>query len=63
MAATRGNPDCHVILRGGTAPNYDAQSIAAASKMLEKAGLPARVMVDASHANSGKDPRNQPKVV
>ena len=63
VAATRGNPDCHVILRGGTTPNYDAQSIAAASKMLAKAGLPARLMVDASHANSSKDPRNQPKVV
>ena len=63
VAATRGNPDCHVILRGGTTPNYDAQSIAAASKMLAKAELPARLMVDASHANSSKDPQNQPKVV
>ena len=63
VAATRGNPDCHVILRGGTTPNYDAQSIAAARKMLDKAGLPPRLMVDASHANSSKDPRNQPKVV
>ena len=63
IAATAGNPDCHVILRGGKAPNYDAASIEAASRVLAKAGLPARLMVDASHANSGKDPDNQPAVV
>jgi 3-deoxy-7-phosphoheptulonate synthase len=63
IAATAGNPDCHVILRGGKAPNYDAASIEAASQVLVKAGLPARLMVDASHANSGKDPDNQPAVI
>ena len=63
IAATAGNPDCHVILRGGKTPNYDAASIEAASQVLAKAGLPARLMVDASHANSGKDPDNQPAVI
>ncbi len=63
IAATAGNPDCHVILRGGKAPNYDAASIEAASQVLGKAGLPARLMVDASHANSGKNPDNQPAVI
>jgi 3-deoxy-7-phosphoheptulonate synthase len=63
VAATRGNPDCHVILRGGKTPNYDAESVAATSQLLEKAGLPARLMIDASHANSGKNPQNQPQVI
>jgi 3-deoxy-7-phosphoheptulonate synthase len=63
IAATAGNPDCHVILRGGRTPNYDAASIDAASQVLLKAGLPARLMVDASHANSGKNPDNQPQVI
>ncbi len=63
IAATAGNPDCHVILRGGKAPNYDAASIDAASQVLAKAGLPPRLMVDASHANSGKNPDNQPAVI
>ncbi len=63
VAATRGNPDGHVILRGGKIPNYDAESIADACSLLEAAGLPARVVVDASHANSGKKPENQPRVV
>jgi len=63
IAATTGNPDCHVILRGGKTPNYDAASVEATSQVLEKAGLPARVMIDASHANSLKDPENQPKVI
>jgi len=52
--ATRGNEDCHVILRGGRQPNYDAESVASACKRLESAGLPARLMIDFSHANSGK---------
>jgi 3-deoxy-7-phosphoheptulonate synthase len=57
---TTGNPDCHVILRGGKdAPNCDAQGIAGALAMLRTAGLPERVVVDASHDNSGKDPRRQ----
>jgi 3-deoxy-7-phosphoheptulonate synthase len=63
VAATRGNPDCHVILRGGKTPNYDAESVASVSRLLEEARLPARLMIDASHANSGKNPQNQPKVI
>jgi 3-deoxy-7-phosphoheptulonate synthase len=61
---THGNPDCHVILRGSqAAPNYDAASVAGALRLLQEAGLPARVIVDASHGNSGKDHRRQPGVV
>src|SRR5204862_1206381 len=54
IVETRGNGDCHVILRGGKAPNYDAASIAAACKEIEAARLPCTLMVDCSHANSGK---------
>ena len=53
--STRGNEDCHIILRGGREPNYDAESVAAASAALEKAHLPPRIMIDFSHANSRKD--------
>jgi 3-deoxy-7-phosphoheptulonate synthase len=60
--ATKGNEDCHVILRGGQQPNYDAVSVAAAVEALEKAKLPAYLMVDFSHANSYKDYRRQPEV-
>jgi 3-deoxy-7-phosphoheptulonate synthase len=63
VAATRGNPDCHVILRGGKTPNYDADHVASTSRLLEKAGLAARFMIDASHANSGKKPENQTQVI
>ncbi|MBS0583690.1 MAG: 3-deoxy-7-phosphoheptulonate synthase [Proteobacteria bacterium] len=63
IAATRGNRDCHVILRGGKAPNYDAASVEAACGAIAKAGLNDRVMIDASHANSAKNPENQPKVI
>lgn len=63
IVATAGNPDCHVILRGGKQPNFDAASVDAASQTLGKAHLPARLMIDASHANSSKNPENQPKVV
>ena len=63
IVATSGNPDCHVILRGGTRPNYDAESVQAAGAVLQKAGLPQRLMIDASHANSGKNPDNQPAVI
>lgn len=63
IAATSGNHDCHVILRGGKAPNYDATSVDAACTAIGKAGLPPHVMIDASHANSGKRPENQPRVV
>jgi 3-deoxy-7-phosphoheptulonate synthase len=62
VATTSGNRDSHVILRGGKAPNYDAQHVAAACALLEKAGLPQRVIIDASHANSAKRPENQPGV-
>jgi 3-deoxy-7-phosphoheptulonate synthase len=54
IVQTNGNRDCHVILRGGKAPNYDAQSVAAACRDLEAAKLPATLMVDCSHANSSK---------
>jgi 3-deoxy-7-phosphoheptulonate synthase len=60
--ATKGNEDCHVILRGGQEPNYDAASVAAAVAALEKAKLPPYLMVDFSHANSHKDYRRQPEV-
>jgi 3-deoxy-7-phosphoheptulonate synthase len=61
--STKGNDDCHIILRGGGAgPNFDAASVRAAVGLLEKAGLPPRLMVDMSHANSGKDPRKQLEV-
>lgn len=60
--ATKGNEDCHVILRGGQEPNYDAASVATAVAALEKAKLPPYLMVDFSHANSYKDYRRQPEV-
>jgi 3-deoxy-7-phosphoheptulonate synthase len=63
IAATSGNEDCHIILRGGRAPNYDASSVEAAAGELHRAGVNARLMIDASHANSGKKPENQPKVI
>ena len=63
VAATAGNPDGHVILRGGKTPNYGSEHVSAACKLLEQAGLPGRVMIDASHANSSKKPENQPLVV
>jgi 3-deoxy-7-phosphoheptulonate synthase len=57
---TRGNRDCHVILRGGkNAPNHDAASVARALELLGAAGLAQRAMVDLSHDNSGKDPARQ----
>ena len=59
---TRGNPDTHVILRGGKAPNYDAASVEAACAVLRKAGLPEQVMIDCSHANSAKQHRRQVEV-
>ncbi|RYX90643.1 MAG: 3-deoxy-7-phosphoheptulonate synthase [Comamonadaceae bacterium] len=59
IVQTNGNPDCHVILRGGKAPNYDALSVAAACKELEAAGLPGTLMVDCSHANSSKQHEKQ----
>ena len=59
IVQTQGNPDCHVILRGGKTPNYDAASVAAACKELEAAKLPASLMVDCSHANSSKQHERQ----
>jgi 3-deoxy-7-phosphoheptulonate synthase len=56
---TKGNRDCHVILRGGKAPNYDAASVAAACAELDKAKLPTSLMVDFSHANSSKQHEKQ----
>lgn len=62
--ATQGNPDTHLVLRGGhSGPNHDAKSIAAARAALEAAGLPPRIIVDCSHANSGKNPLQQPAVL
>jgi 3-deoxy-7-phosphoheptulonate synthase len=59
IVQTNGNKDCHVILRGGKAPNYDRASVAAACKDLEAAKLPPRLMVDCSHANSSKQHEKQ----
>jgi 3-deoxy-7-phosphoheptulonate synthase len=59
IISTLGNEDCHVILRGGKQPNYDADSIQIAANKLEKSGLRSRIMVDASHGNSLKKPENQ----
>lgn len=60
---THGNDDTHVILRGGrSGPNYDDQSVASVLDSLQKANRPARLMIDASHGNSGKDYRRQPLV-
>ncbi|OBC00120.1 3-deoxy-7-phosphoheptulonate synthase [Mycobacterium sp. 852013-50091_SCH5140682] len=56
VVSTEGNEDCHVILRGGTdGPNYGADSVTAAAAKLTAAGLPGRIVIDCSHANSGKD--------
>jgi 3-deoxy-7-phosphoheptulonate synthase len=59
IVSTSGNEDCHVILRGGKAPNYDATSVQEACDAIAKAGLAARLMIDASHANSSKKHENQ----
>ncbi len=59
IVETKGNPDCHLILRGGKAPNYDAAHVEAACKDLEAAKLPATLMVDCSHANSSKQHEKQ----
>jgi 3-deoxy-7-phosphoheptulonate synthase len=63
IVETRGNKDCHVILRGGKAPNYDAASVAAACAEIEAAKLPCRLMIDASHANSSKQHLRQIEVM
>ena len=59
IVQTNGNPDCHVILRGGKTPNYDESSVTAACKELAAAKLPATLMVDCSHANSSKQHEKQ----
>ncbi len=59
---TTGNEDCHIILRGGRKPNYDMFSVDDACALLSKAGLPPRLMIDASHANSRKIPARQAEV-
>jgi 3-deoxy-7-phosphoheptulonate synthase len=64
LVTTAGNPDCHVILRGSaTGPNHDPASVEETLARLEKSSLPARVVVDASHGNSGKDHLRQATVV
>ena len=62
IVETRGNDDCHIILRGGKNPNYDAPSVQAACEQLGRAGLAERLMVDCSHANAAKDYRRQAEV-
>jgi 3-deoxy-7-phosphoheptulonate synthase len=59
IVSTNGNEDCHIILRGGKAPNYDRPSVDAACQEIARAGLAQRLMIDASHANSQKKPENQ----
>ena len=59
IVQTKGNKDCHVILRGGKAPNYDAASVAAACAELKAAKLPCQLMIDCSHANSSKQHQRQ----
>jgi 3-deoxy-7-phosphoheptulonate synthase len=57
---TTGNPDCHIILRGGSqVTNYDAAAVASTAELMEKTGVKPRIMIDCSHANSGKDHRRQ----
>lgn len=61
---TRGNPDCHVVLRGGTnGPNFSPTHIARTEELLAKAGLPKSILVDCSHDNSSKQPERQPEVM
>ncbi len=60
---TKGNPNCHIVLRGGShGPNYGADDVAVAREALNKADLIPAIMTDCSHANSGKDPSRQPEV-
>ncbi|MFA5677184.1 MAG: 3-deoxy-7-phosphoheptulonate synthase [Pseudomonas sp.] len=64
LVETAGNPDTHLVLRGGNqGPNFDALSVAAARNALVKAGIQPSIMIDCSHANSGKDPLRQPAVL
>jgi 3-deoxy-7-phosphoheptulonate synthase len=59
IVSTAGNEDCHIILRGGKQPNYDAVSVDSAARGLAEAGLAQRLMIDFSHANSSKNPQKQ----
>jgi 3-deoxy-7-phosphoheptulonate synthase len=62
--STKGNPDCHIVLRGGdSGPNYSPQDVAEAERLLAQAQLPRVVLIDCSHGNSGKDPNRQPEVL
>jgi 3-deoxy-7-phosphoheptulonate synthase len=63
IASTTGNEDCHIVLRGGRTPNYDTKGVQAASDESVRLGLQPRIMIDSSHANSGKNPDNQPEVI
>ncbi len=62
LLQTQGNPDGHVILRGGKAPNYSPADVAQCEKEMEQAGLRPALMIDCSHGNSNKDYRRQPGV-
>jgi len=62
IVSTSGNEDCHIILRGGYKPNYDAASVDAAAKGLAETGVPSRLMIDFSHGNSSKKPEKQVEV-
>jgi len=62
IVETRGNDDCHIILRGGKTTNFDSASVAEAAKALKAAGLPEHLMIDCSHANSQKDYKKQADV-
>jgi 3-deoxy-7-phosphoheptulonate synthase len=63
IVSTRGNPHCHVILRGGSSgPNFSEAHVRQTTEALEKCGLRPAIMIDCSHANSGKDPLRQPEV-
>lgn len=62
IVETAGNPDTHVILRGGREPNYDAKSVAECEELLEKAKLPKNIMIDCSHANANKEHERQKEV-
>lgn len=62
IAATKGNEDSHIVLRGGKAPNHDVAGVAAACAELASSGLRQSLIIDVSHANSGKKPENQPRV-
>ncbi|MPZ75594.1 MAG: 3-deoxy-7-phosphoheptulonate synthase AroG [Deltaproteobacteria bacterium] len=62
IVSTTGNEDCHIILRGGKNPNYDSENVAATAKSLAEAGIAARIMIDCSHGNSGKEPQKQLEV-